>query len=172
MLLVFYIRLVITRMRYDLYTELKPQVKVSHEFTSIYNTHNVILIMDISYTPMLWSGSITIKNETKRTRHHGNMKRYFFINPTLHKTGFHEIPLFVHYTVHFAFIFLWNDYKFKSDKKVSSVQQYFVAILAPRRFRTQALEQGFPTFFAARTPLSGQSILSTPQKNFEIYIVL
>jgi len=26
------------------------------------------------------------------------------------------------------------------------------------------LKQGFPTFFAARTPLSGQSILSTPQK--------
>jgi len=24
--------------------------------------------------------------------------------------------------------------------------------------------QGFPTFFAARTPLSGQSILSTPKK--------
>jgi len=34
------------------------------------------------------------------------------------------------------------------------------------------LVQGFPTFFAARTPLSGQSILSTPQKNFEIYIAL
>jgi len=34
------------------------------------------------------------------------------------------------------------------------------------------LDQGFPTFFAARTPLSGQSILSTPQKNFEIYIAL
>ena len=68
------------------------------------------------------------------------MKRYFFINPTLHKTGFPEITLFVHYTVRFAFIFLWNDYKFKSDEKVSSVQQYFIAILAPRRFRTQALE--------------------------------
>ena len=132
----FYIRLVVTRVRYDLYMELKPQVKVSHEFTNIYNTHNVILIMDISYTPMLWSGSITIKNETKRTTHHGDIRRYFFINPTLHKTGFHEI---VHYTVRFAFIFLWNDYKFKSDKKVSSVQQYFVSILAPRRFRTQAL---------------------------------
>jgi len=26
------------------------------------------------------------------------------------------------------------------------------------------LYQGFPTFFAARTPLSGQSILSTPKK--------
>ena len=61
---------------------------------------------------------------------------------SLHKTGFHEI---VHYTVRFAFIFLWNDYKFKSHKKVSSVQQYFVAILAPRRFRTQALEQWFLT---------------------------
>jgi len=34
------------------------------------------------------------------------------------------------------------------------------------------LKQRFPTFFAARTPLSGQSILSTPQKNFEIYIAL
>jgi len=32
--------------RYDLYTELKPQVKGSHEFTNIYNTHNVLLIMD------------------------------------------------------------------------------------------------------------------------------
>jgi len=30
------------------------------------------------------------------------------------------------------------------------------------------LVQGFPTFFAARTPLSGQSILSTPQKNFAL----
>jgi len=39
----FYIRLVITRVRYDRYTELKPQVKVSHEFTNIYNTHNVLL---------------------------------------------------------------------------------------------------------------------------------
>ena len=96
--------------------------------------------MDISYTPMLWSGSITIKNETKRTTHHGDIRRYFFINPTLHKTGFQEITLFVHYTVRFAFIFLWNDYKFKSDKKVSSVQQYFVSILAPRHFGTQALE--------------------------------
>jgi len=34
------------------------------------------------------------------------------------------------------------------------------------------LLQGFPTFFAARTPLSGQSILSTPKKIFEIYIAL
>ena len=67
---------------------------------------------------MLWSGSITIKNETKQTTHHGNMKRYFFINPTLHKTGFQEITLFFHYTVRFAFIFLWNAYKFKSDKKL------------------------------------------------------
>ena len=94
---------------------------------------------------MLLSGSITIKIETKQTTHHGNMKRYFFINPTLHKTGFQEITLFVHYTVRFAFIFLWNDYKFKSDKKGSSVQQYFFAILTPRRFRTQALEQCFLT---------------------------
>ena len=136
----FYIRLVITRVRYYLYTELKPQVEVSHEFTNIYNAHNVLLIMDNWYTPMLWSGSITIKNETKQTTHHGNMKGYFFINPTLHKTGFQEITLFVHYTVRFAFIFLWNDYKFKSDEKVRSVEQYFVAILAPRRFTTQALE--------------------------------
>ena len=88
---------------------------------------------------MLWSGSITIKNETKQTTHHGNMKHYFLINPTLHKTGFQEITLFVHYTVRFAFIFMWNDYKIESDKKVSSVQQYFVAILAPRRFTTQGL---------------------------------
>jgi len=34
------------------------------------------------------------------------------------------------------------------------------------------LNQGFPTFFAARSPLSGQSILSTPLKKFEIYIAL
>jgi len=33
------------------------------------------------------------------------------------------------------------------------------------------LDQGFPTFFAARTPLSGQSILSTPQKILR-YILL
>jgi len=33
------------------------------------------------------------------------------------------------------------------------------------------LEQGFPTFFAARTPLSGQSILSTPKKILR-YILL
>ena len=33
------------------------------------------------------------------------------------------------------------------------------------------LTQGFPTFFAARTPLSGQSILSTPQKILR-YILL
>jgi len=46
-------------------------------------------------------GSITIKNETKQTIHHGNMKRYFFMNPTLHKTGFQKITLFVHYTVGF-----------------------------------------------------------------------
>jgi len=31
------------------------------------------------------------------------------------------------------------------------------------------LNQGFPTFFAARTPLSGQSILSTPKKFWDIY---
>jgi len=85
---------------------MKPQVKVSHEFTNIYNAYNVSLIMDNWCTPMLWSGSITIKNETKQTTHHGNMKDYFFINPTLHKTGFQEITLFVHYTVHFAFVFL------------------------------------------------------------------
>jgi len=36
---------------------------------------------------------------------------------------------------------------------------------------TYALHQGFPTFFAARTPLSGQSILSTPKK-IEVYIAL
>jgi len=37
---------VITRViKYDLYAELKPQVKVSDEFTNIYNTH-VLLIMD------------------------------------------------------------------------------------------------------------------------------
>jgi len=49
---------------FDLYTELKPQVKVSYEFIKIYNTctHNVLLIMDNWYTPALWSGSITIKN--------------------------------------------------------------------------------------------------------------
>ena len=80
------------------------------------------------------------------------MKRSLFINPALHKTGFQEITLFVHYTVRFAFIFLWNDYKFKMDKKVSSVQQYFVAILAPRRFRTQALEQWFLTGVVNRFP--------------------
>jgi len=33
------------------------------------------------------------------------------------------------------------------------------------------LHQGFPTFFAARTPLSGQSILSTPKKILR-YILL
>jgi len=33
------------------------------------------------------------------------------------------------------------------------------------------LEQGFPTFFAARTPLSSQSILGTPQKILR-YILL
>jgi len=37
------------------------------------------------------------------------------------------------------------------------------------QFRT--LDQGFPTFFAARTPLSGQSILSTPKKILR-YILL
>ena len=29
-----------------MYTELKPQIKVSHESTIIYNTRNVLLIMD------------------------------------------------------------------------------------------------------------------------------
>jgi len=50
------------------------------------------------------SGPITIKNETKQTSHHSNMKLALFINPTLHKTGFQEITLFVHYTARFVFI--------------------------------------------------------------------
>ena len=36
-------------------------------------------------------------------------------------------------------------------------------------FGSDRLAQGFPTFFAARTPLSGQSILSTPKKFWDIY---
>ena len=42
----------------------------------------------------------------------------------------------------------------------------------PRPYRLDNyLSQGFPTFFTARTPLSGQSILSTPQKILR-YILL
>jgi len=44
-------------------------------------------------------------------------------------------------------------------------------IIEGRRLCTVVLNQGFPTFFAARTPLSGQSILSTPKKILR-YILL
>jgi len=67
-----------------------------------------------------------------------------------------------HYKVHFRF------------EKINPLRPAQVATIVAGTFLAitrQPLEQEFPTFFAARTPLSGQSNLSTPKK-IEIYIAL
>ena len=60
----------------------------------------------------------------------------------------------------------------KFDGKIQITCQNFVMTFTHGCYDIQLYyKQGFPTFFAARTPLSGQSILSTPEKNLR-YILL